>query len=44
MKSILKNGLDQTPLQEQMPLALPQDHNHIRGGRYYAVTSQGDSE
>jgi transposase len=43
VKSILKNGLDQVPLEEQGQLALPQDHDHLRGTHYYAATAQGAS-
>ena len=42
VKSILKSGLDQIPVEEQTHLALPQDHDHIRGGRYYAAAAHGD--
>ncbi len=44
VKSILKNSLDQVQLEVQAPLALPQDHAHIRGGPYYAVAPQGDTQ
>ncbi len=44
VRSILKHGLDQVPLEEQTHLALPQDHDHVRGERYYATTSHGDPE
>jgi transposase len=42
VKSILKNGLDQIPVEEQTQRALPQDHDHIRGGSYYAAENHGD--
>ncbi|MBT6148814.1 MAG: IS21 family transposase [Gammaproteobacteria bacterium] len=44
VKSILKNGLDQIPLEEQTQLALPQDHDHVRGDRYYATTDHGGDQ
>lgn len=44
VRSILKNGLDQVPLVQQETLALPQDHDHIRGDGYYAATTQGETE
>ena len=37
VKSILKSGLDRIPVEQQTQLALPQDHDHVRGGRYYAA-------
>ena len=42
VKSILKSGLDQIPLDQQRQLDLPQDHEHIRGGSYYAAADHGD--
>ncbi len=39
VKSILHSGLDQTPLVEQVTLRLPQNHEHVRGGAYYAADS-----
>jgi transposase len=39
VKSILKRGLDRTPLVEQVTLSLPQHHEHVRGGAYYAAAS-----
>jgi transposase len=44
VKSILQSGLDQLPLAEQMPLTLPQNHEHIRGGLYYAAAAKGEIE
>lgn len=44
VKSILKNSLDQVPLVTQTEMTLPQDHDHIRGGHYYAAASHGDAE
>jgi transposase len=44
VKSILQSGLDQIPLEEQATLALPQDHEHVRGGTYYAVAAIGEQE
>ena len=37
MKSILKSGLDQIPLEEehQTTLDLPQKHENLRGSTYY---------
>jgi transposase len=43
VKSILQSGLDQMPLVEQVTLRLPQNHEHVRGGAYYAQDStQGE--
>lgn len=42
VKSILSTGLDQVPLEEQTALALPQNHEHVRGEQYYAAAA-GDS-
>ena len=42
VKSILRSGLDQIPQQQAMKLDLPQHHDHIRGGSYYAATDHGD--
>ena len=39
VKSILQNGLDRIPLEVQGTLALPQDHEHVRGSTYYAAAS-----
>jgi transposase len=44
VKSILQSGLDQLPLEQQIPLALPQRHEHIRGGLYYAAAATGEIE
>jgi transposase len=44
VNSILQSGLDQTPLQEQGSLALPQDHEHVRGSTYYAFLTDGAIE
>jgi transposase len=44
VNSILKSGLDQSPLEEQTSLALPQDHEHIRGHTYYAFLTDGAIE
>jgi transposase len=41
VSSILQSGLDQTPLEEQGSLALPQDHEHVRGSTYYAFLTDG---
>lgn len=35
IKSILENGLDRLPLEEQAALDLPQDHDNLRGSDYY---------
>lgn len=35
VKSILENGLDQVPLEEQVHLDLPADHVNVRGAAYY---------
>ena len=42
VKSILSTGLDQLPVEEQTALALPQDHDHVRGGAYYAAAAAGE--
>ena len=44
VKSILDNGLDQVPLEEQAKLALPQDHEHLRGSAYYAGANGDDDD
>ena len=38
VKSILKNGLDQVPLndEQQTTLTLPQEHDNLRGSTYYS--------
>ncbi len=35
IESILKHRLDEKPLSEQQELALPEDHDNIRGSSYY---------
>lgn len=35
VKSILEHGLDRVPLEEQAELALPADHENLRGAAYY---------
>ena len=35
VESILRHRLDQQPLAEQTELALPEDHDNIRGPSYY---------
>jgi transposase len=35
IESILRHGLDKQPLAEQTELALPEDHDNIRGPSYY---------
>jgi len=35
IESILKHRLDDKPLAEQQELALPEDHDNIRGPSYY---------
>jgi transposase len=42
VKSILSTGLDRTPIEEQTALALPQNHEHVRGGEYYAAAAAGE--
>lgn len=37
--SILQNGLDRMPIEVQDALALPQEHENLRGADYYAITS-----
>jgi transposase len=41
VNSILQSGLDQRPLEEQTALALPQNHENVRGAEYYAATAAG---
>lgn len=41
VKSILATGLDQTPLDEPPPLALPAAHAHVRGAAYYRSPRAG---
>jgi transposase len=41
VKSMLQSGLDQQPLEEQTALALPQNHEHVRGADYYAAAAGG---
>lgn len=38
VKSILQNGLDRIPLEEESALALPLTHENLRGADYYAGT------
>ena len=35
VESILKNGLDREPVDEELPLHTPQSHENVRGGDYY---------
>jgi transposase len=42
VKSILHTGLDQVPVEEQTALALPQNHEHVRGEGYYAAATAGE--
>ncbi len=35
VESILKNGLDREPVNEELPLTPPQAHKNVRGGDYY---------
>jgi transposase len=42
VKSILSTGLDQLPVEEQTTLLLPQNHEHVRGGAYYAAAAAGE--
>jgi transposase len=37
VKSILAAGLDQLPVEEPPPLALPATHAHLRGAAYYRM-------
>ena len=39
VQSILQRGLDQLPAEEQALLALPQNHDNIRGAHYYAAAT-----
>jgi transposase len=44
VKSILQSGLDRIPLQSsQTTLALPQEHENVRGADYYATPATGES-
>jgi transposase len=42
VKSILSTGLDRAAVSPQTTLALPQDHDHVRGGAYYAAAAAGE--
>jgi transposase len=42
VKSILQSGLDRRPLEEQITLALPREHAHLRGPDYYRQNGKGD--
>jgi transposase len=42
VKSILSTGLDQGPIEEQTTLALPQNHEHVRGEQSYATATSGE--
>ena len=42
IESILKNGLDRTPLPATLPATVPPRHANIRGPEYYS-TSQGEA-
>jgi len=44
VKSILQSGLDRIPLEEQAQLDLPQNHEHVSGGAYYAATLNGGTQ
>lgn len=44
VSSILQSGLDRIPLEAQVALDLPQDHEHVRGSAYYATTLDGELE
>jgi transposase len=44
VKSILQNGLDRVPLEPETPLALPQEHEHVRGSAYYLFPDTGAVE
>lgn len=39
VKSILGTGLDKVSFEEQTALALPQNHEHVRGEQYYAAAA-----
>ena len=39
IKSILENGLDRVPIEEQATLELPQKHDNLRGPDYYTDTT-----
>jgi len=43
VKSILQNGLDRLPLEEQTTLTLPQEHENLRGAAYYTTSAGGDA-
>lgn len=42
VKSILQSGLDRTPIEDQAPLILPQEHENLRGAHYYATADTGE--
>ena len=39
IKSILENGLDRVPIEDQATLELPQNHDNLRGPDYYSDTT-----
>lgn len=39
VKSILENDMDRLPLEEQVPLNLPQEHDNVRGADYYSTSN-----
>ena len=44
VKSILRSGLDQVPLEPQRSLKLPARHTHLRGPDYYRTNSNGKGD
>jgi transposase len=43
VNSILQNGLDRLPLEEQATLSLPRDHEHVRGPNSFITPTPGES-
>jgi hypothetical protein len=41
VQSILKNGLDRVPLEDQAQLELPAAHENVRGADYYNDDKDG---
>ena len=39
IKSILENGLDRVPVEDQATLELPQSHDNLRGPDYYTSSN-----
>lgn len=43
VNSILQNGLDRLPLEEQATLSVPRDHEHVRGPNSFITLTPGES-